>query len=374
MKNSCVYCSAATPKQGFPKEHVITRGLGKFLLSGEELVITDRVCGDCNDELGKCDGELCYAGPEAMFRRRIGIKGRIRNKKEKKDSPFHPNRRAREPIKMTGKRKNRDHEDHWEIDEKGELRERLSYQFTHPDTLKTVSVPINSEMTNESFREAIRNAGHPGGNYPGDFFCDDKDRPWIEKMLGEDAKKMAWEDRRIRPDKEAIEITAEMTITPRHHRAIAKIAFNYLMHFSPLGLTGAEPAFDKVRQFIRYGSGHPRGFVRRVEGDILEGLDYGLALANYGHLVACEIGPKVIKARVQLCTGREMRNGCYQVFLGQYPFAILAGDDRVGHYFRITSAPSDSKDQGDVIPMVSAKRIIPVQLRPRRKKLWVPCP
>ncbi len=370
--STCVYCGITCPEEGFPKEHVVPRGLGEFRLDGKELVITNRVCGGCNNALGKCDGELCYGGPEAMLRRRIGIKGRIKSKKIKKESPFHPNGRSREPIRMRGKRPGRDHEDYWEIDEKGELRERLSFQFIHPEAQKVISVSINPEMTSESFREAIKAAGYPGGEYPGEFFCDDEDRQWIDRLLCEDVTKMKWEDRRQLTDKETIEVEAEMTITPQHNRAIAKIAFNHMMYFQPMDLKGLEPEFENLRRFILHGIGHPQDFVRYVKGDVLSDLSYGRALADYGHLVTCEVGPRLVTAKVQLCTGRTLGYGYYDVTLGKYPFAIYRGLGRIGHYFRITSAPTDKRDKGEVMKLFSPTRVKPVQLHVTPKHLLIP--
>ena len=77
-----------------------------------------------------------------------------------------------------------------------------------------------------------------------------------------------------------------------------------------------------LREFIRYGKGHPNKFVSYTKNMLLYGSDAGWRPRDYGHIVTCEVGNR-ITAYVHLFTGREMGHGAYKVDLGRYPFRIV---------------------------------------------------
>ncbi|MBK8232378.1 MAG: hypothetical protein IPK72_17785 [Candidatus Eisenbacteria bacterium] len=147
-------------------------------------------------------------------------------------------------------------------------------------------------------------------------------------------------------------------MTDRHHRAVAKVAFNYLMYFSLLGMSGDEGSFSAVRDFIRCGKRDPEDFVKIVRGDVLADAGAGRNTREYGHLVGVLIGSPVV-ARVQFCAGRELGGWHFAVRLGDYPLRVAMPPESRGHFFRITSEPSDRADAGEVIELDSITRIIP---------------
>lgn len=350
----CVYC-CFEQHQEFNDEHVISRGLGKFLLDGHELIINDRVCDRCNHALSWCEGELAYSGAEAMLRRKVGIKGR--NPGRTKENPFYQNRFSKKPIKMTGTREGSNNPNLWELDPKtGNAVELNQVTFQHPETNQAVMIPIEKGTTRASLLETMQQNGWVE-KHPFEIFCSDKDKSWIIGLFEKDADKIEWVDKRGLPAEGKVNIEAEMLITEKHHRAIAKIAFNYLMYFKPCGITGYEDAFSEIRAFIRHGKKNPNQFVRHTEKDVLYEAGDGLGLVNYGHIVTCDVS-KNIRSLVHLFTGREHGHGAYEVMLGKYPFRVKA-KDRFGHWFRITSSPDDKEDSGEIIPILAPTRIVP---------------
>lgn len=355
MTPKCIYCGFEQVAP-FHKEHVVPRGLGCFRdAQGMELCITDRVCNACNQAVDNCDGELCYAGPEAMLRMRIGIKGRKR--KSKSWNPFHRNPFSKEPIVMKGKRSGKNEEDFWEVDpETGHAIEKRSAVFTHPKTGQRMEVPIERGMSKKQLVSMMEEKGYPGGEYPWEMFCSDEDKEWIKELLGTDYERIQWQDRRGLPSTDKIDIEAVATITDKHHRGIAKIAFSYMMHFKPLGITGAEDSFEPLRRFIRYGEGHPNNFVRMAKREIIEGLGKYVGLSDYGHIVTCSVG-KIVTSYVHIFTGRELGHKPYEVCLGKYPLKVQALRENIGHWFRITKDCRSATDNGDIIPLFSPTRI-----------------
>lgn len=351
----CVYCND-TQSQEFNDEHVIPRGLGKFLLDGHELVINDRVCNKCNNTFSWCEGELAYSGIEAMHRKKIGIKGR--NPTRTKESPFYQNKFSKKPIRMRGIREGSTAPNLWELDPKtGNAVELNQVNFHHPKTNEPVLIPIEKGMTRASLLEAMMQQGWIE-KHPFEIFCSDEDRSWIIGLFEKDADKIEWQDRRGLPAVGKVNVEAEMLITEKHHRAVAKIAFTYLMYFKPCGITGREETFSELRAFIRYGKKNPNHFVRYTGKDVLYEAGDGVALVNYGHVVTCDVSKNGIRSLVHLFTGRELGHGAYEVNLGKYPFKVITSD-RFGHWFRITSTPNDREDSGEVIPVLAPTRIVP---------------
>ncbi|OVE80594.1 hypothetical protein BVY03_05885 [bacterium K02(2017)] len=355
MLFKCVYC-CQSQNQPFNDEHVVPRAFGKFLYEGHELIINDRICNKCNQDLSWCEGELAYGGMEAMLRRKIGIKGR--NTGRKKANPFYDNKFSKKPIKMTGIREEFTTPNLWELDPKtGNAVELNHVAFQHPETNETKLIPTDKEMTRSSLLETMKENGWVD-KHPFEIFTSDEDKSWIIELFGKDADKIEWVDNSGLKPVGKVNVESEMVITAKHHRAIAKIAFTYLMYFRLCGITGFEDTFSEIRNFIRYGKGKPNDFVRYVKKDILYEAGNGMSLVDYGHIITCDVSKKCVLAQIQLFTGREHGHGTYEINIGKYPFKIIASEV-LGHWFRITSKVTDKEDAGEVISIQAPKYIQP---------------
>lgn len=352
--NKCVYCNYSQA-HSFNDEHVIPRGLGKFLLNGHELTIPDRVCNKCNHSLSWCEGELAYSGIEAMHRKKIGVKGR--NTGRKKESPFYQNKFSKKPIKMIGTREGSKYPNLWEIDSKTGLAIELNQiRFQHPQSEETILIPIEKYMKRDRLLEKMKQQGW-NNKHPFEIFCSNDDKPWIMRLFAKDAVKIEWINQEGLANHGQINIEAEILITEKHRRAIAKIAFTYMMYFKPCGITGFEDSFSEIREFIRYGNSNPNLFVKYIRKDILYEVGNGVGLIDYGHIVTCNVKPNGVYSLIQIFTGREQGQGTYEVNLGKYPFKVKT-KDRMGHWFRITSDLKDKEDKGEVIPLFAPTRIV----------------
>lgn len=248
----------------------------------------------------------------------------------------------------------------WQIDPKtGCAIESDQVRFQHPETKQAVLIPVEKKTSRKELLKEMKRQGWIEKS-PFEIFCTDEKK---KELFHGDEDKMQWQDRRGLPPAGRVDMTSEMTITTRHHQSIAKIAFNYLMYFRPCGLKGDEDFLANLRRFIRYGIGNPQHFVRYTGKPILYEASAGLGLIDYGHIVTCDVNEKRVHAFVHLFTGREHGHGAYEVLLGKYPLRISARE-RQGHWFRITSAPGDAKDAGDVIPVIAPIRIVPARSLP----------
>jgi len=349
----CVYCGVVQ-EAPFKREHVIPRGIGTFRdEGGNEFILTDKVCSICNNELGICEGELCYAGPEAMFRRMAGIKGRSR---KEKNNPFYSNRYSREPIRLEGRFRDSDFPALFEIDpHTGLMRDCSQMVFINPTSGQWEHIRLEKGMKKEDLvAEIKRKAGRTDIEF--NILYDEKlDVGWLKPLLGDDYNRITLVKEGQADYHEKIDTTGIFTITEKHHRAIAKIAFNYMMVQRVCGISGYEYEFEAVRNFIRYGKGHPNDFVRLTNEHVLENADIGWRPGEYGHIVTCSVN-KIVYSCVHLFTGK-LSHGTYKVRLGRSPYTLIQCSDTVAHWFRITSRPKDDKDSGEIIPVTVIRHV-----------------
>lgn len=242
--------------------------------------------------------------------------------------------------------------------ETGYAIEKRSVVFTHPDTGERKEVPLEKGMSKKELISKMTELGYPmGKDCPFEFFCEDEDMSWIKELLDKDFDRIQWQDRRQLMPQEKINIETTATITEKHHRGIAKIAFNYMMYFRPSGITGFEESFKPLREFIRYGKGHPKNFVRMAKKDIIYGVGNYIALSDYGHIVTCSVD-NFVSSFVHIFTGREPGHKPYQVLLGRYPHKIATFKENIGNWFKITKTDRASKDIGEILPLFSPTRVI----------------
>src|SRR4051812_8932675 len=85
----CIYC----PNQADSPEHWLPRSLGTF---GPLQVLNDKICGDCNQALGReIDTEFTRVGPEAILRAGLGVEGRH----GPSQSPFYYRAATTQPMR-----------------------------------------------------------------------------------------------------------------------------------------------------------------------------------------------------------------------------------------------------------------------------------
>ena len=86
----CIYCG--TPADG--REHWIPRCLGRF--KGYE-PLQGVICRKCNERFGTLEDDFAHASPEAVFRERLGIRGR---KGHRRVNPFYHRTSAEQAVRI----------------------------------------------------------------------------------------------------------------------------------------------------------------------------------------------------------------------------------------------------------------------------------
>lgn len=126
-------------------------------------------------------------------------------------------------------------------------------------------------------------------------------------------------------------------------RALAKIAFHYLLWMDP-HVAGHEDAFCAIRAYIRAGTGSPSQFVELNGRPFV--MDKGSLLRGIHHFLFVEVArDQTITVRMQFFVGGHYKVSPISVKLGRDPFLRSL---RAGHAIRIFEQASNGFD-GEIL-------------------------
>jgi hypothetical protein len=129
-----------------------------------------------------------------------------------------------------------------------------------------------------------------------------------------------------------IEVVVQMKVTDAHFRAVAKIAFHYVLSIFP-DLTGAEQEFSPIRDFI-WAGGNADRFVRQRRAQFIA--NFGRARpTHWMHILAVTRYYGGIIVNAQFFAGRRSLPPPYEIAIGRDPRRIFSRPDRRAHMFVI---------------------------------------
>src|SRR3989338_8667195 len=151
MQMKCIYCGSGGP---FADEHALSRCLGEFRGFPHLL---DRICADCNGDIGKMEEQIGRSGPEAYLRKYLNIEGRATHDKV---NPFHRGSAGAKPIDVMARLPESDVNILWEINEgQNTVREVRQIVFIDKNR-KSFPIRIHEWMkTTDQLREEIKKQG-----------------------------------------------------------------------------------------------------------------------------------------------------------------------------------------------------------------------
>ena len=153
-----------------------------------------------------------------------------------------------------------------------------------------------------------------------------------------------------------LECTAWTPVSTPYKRAIAKIAFHFLLQWFPQ-FTGREPEFNDIKRFIYHGHGNPDQIVEAITAPIVK-LAPEQRVLMWGHLVCCEYDSANIETRIQFFIGPQQAQPLvWRVMIGKNPSRLAASGYKCLH-FRYYDAKRDGYD-GEIVEL-EASRIISV--------------
>jgi hypothetical protein len=146
-------------------------------------------------------------------------------------------------------------------------------------------VRINDRMRKEPhlLAEQLAELGFTGAK-PIQAYADPEDIPWVtELVVAAGGEPPVWTNADIPAAK--IQLASTYTVTGAYLRAVAKIAFHYALTVFP-ELTGMEPQFSDIKQFIWDGTGDADRFVRQGSEQFVANFNASEQPTDWMHVLA----------------------------------------------------------------------------------------
>lgn len=344
----CIYC----PNPPDSPEHWLPRSLGTF---GPLQVLNDKICGDCNQALGRdVDPEFTRVGPEAILRAGLGIEGRHGTSQ----SPFYFRAATTQPLRAVVPDSVEDEAGLlWETvrGASGEPEGRLLQQLVIADESgKRHAIPFNVEWSADVLRKAVNNRGIAGGTLV-EIYLDPEHLDRVKPTLSEVFPKFSAQHfGRSGAGQQRRTILFENRIGPVYLRAVAKIALHGALKLRP-ELIGNEWEFDVLRRFIRRGDLPMTNPVQYRNERIIAGIGDDVMLRDWGHVVAVETTETTVFTKLQFFIGPGAIPPMWIVRVGRRP-EHLPPNSGVAYYAHYLDQPSADGHTGEMIPLDQAPR------------------
>lgn len=298
----CIYCGSPGP---YSEEHAVPRSLGEFRGFPP---LKSHVCVKCNGKIGKLEEQLGRTGPEAFFRKYLGIEGRDTHDTV---NPFQRGSAGAKPIDFIGSHPSAGIEVLWEFNP-GEKTVREVRQIVFVDENgKSYPVRIHEWMDSpEHVRSEIKKSGLKGKLHAR-VFASDEEMPWVERLvrgIGSGLIRLA-----PQPSATVSDLVATVHVTDVYFRAVAKVAFHYLILVAN-SIQGNESCFAPVREFIMRG-GPVDDFVRQTRRPILTFPHPSVRPNGWGHVLLTEKQTGGVQGRLQFFLGPTHEPPTYSVQL-----------------------------------------------------------
>ena len=339
----CVYCGGEPDS----KEDWFPRWLGKYKNIG---LLKDRLCETCNGGLGRTvDQAMSDQSPESVNRHILGIQGRTRTP-PRDPTQFRGQTGPKTTLKPLSSKVGFIPLMEWT----GPGTARWKHQIVFDNVAEPI--PLTRDFTSEWLRDAARKRDltdvplthivwdgaetDNGKKLPATL----KQRllealPRFEKDLAEngvllhgmyDQDALAYEQAHL-----------SITFSDVYARALAKIAFHYLLK-SDRHVTGLEPEFDKIKDFIVRGVGVPESFVLMGEDLVVvdererPGMRHYLLLESDTH--------NDLRLYMKLFTEGPIQTIAIRVRLGR---DLFVRELRIGHSITVLKKPDAEGFNGE---------------------------
>jgi hypothetical protein len=338
--NTCLYCSNLADSL----EHVLPAAFGEFANAPN---LVDRLCSECNENLGNLDQQLARAGPEGFFRKWYGIEGR---KRDKKVNPFYRGSAGARRQEFVAWDANWGVKVNIEVED-GHARQLRQLIFVERDSGKTHNLPIPEYATPEGLCQAYHNLGVVAP-FHALVSVAPEEEAWVKSLL-----KQAWPalqfGESIRGSTVFEGATGEFQANARYLRAFAKIGFHYFL--TQFGIySGNETIFSKVRQFISDDTTSlvsVNDFIGERQCPLLgEMVDPNIRPDGWrAHLLCAEIKPGECIAHVQMFLTKDWRAPIYTIRLANDP--AIAGVTAAGHSYCYYHDGQKGRFVGETTPL-----------------------
>jgi len=347
----CIYC----PNPADGREHWLPRSLGTF---GPLQVLSERICGECNGELGRLlDEEFARVGPEATLMAGHGMEGRHGSRR----SPFYYRAATTQPLRAVDANREPDEVDllfETIPDETGQPSARLLEQLVVKDETGVLhAVPFNIDWSPVVLREALRSRGLADVQLE-DVYLDaeklERARPVLTEVFpGFTAQHYG----RSGAGRQHRTLRFEHTIGPAYFRAIAKVAFHAALRFVP-HLSGHDWEVNSIREFVRRGQLPKIRPVRAAQErmQIIGGELGDLRLEDRHHVVIIHTSYRFVDANIRFFAGPGADPQKWLVRIGRRPDSVAA-DVQIALDARYFAGPAEDGHDGELVVLSAAELV-----------------
>ena len=204
--------------------------------------------------------------------------------------------------------------------------------------------------------ERLAELGYTGAK-PIQAYADPEDIPWVtELVVAAGGAPPAWTS--VNLSAARIRLATMYTVTGAYLRAIAKVGFHYALTVFP-ELTGMEPEFSGIKQFIWDGTGDADQFVRERKEQFIANFNASERPTDWMHILAARRTYMTITVNAQFFAGPRSLPPGYEVNLGRNPARLDVRPDTKAHLFVLTEPNADGP-AGVVEDANPATLILPV--------------
>lgn len=326
--NSCIYCKST--KNLCKSAHIVPRLFGKFK---NQPTLKNKVCKQCDEEIGKCEEQLAKCGPEALFRYNLGLKGRHRRKSP---SPFQRKHSGHGPIQMKVTIPNTEHQAIVEPIGDGYNCRLLPQIIVIGKSGDNDCVLIDNaeELTIDELKKLIYTANVSQPVQIRYVMLPDSAVEHINRLLKEAKLYVSDEfDDKVKPFNGIVSASGSITYDERYYRAIAKVALHYYIKFNNFNHTGEESFFEPIKRFIRYGEDKTHTLVSQQKGFLVKDIERGWRPPTYGHIIIGSCASQFIEVKIQFFLGPQYDPPIHIVKLGRKPLMIERPSMTFGHNY-----------------------------------------
>jgi hypothetical protein len=332
QNGKCIYtqpsglCDGSEPLH--KKEHYLPAGLGNFR---NDVRLRDYICKRCQHKFSTLEDVFMHHGPEAFFRHIVGVRGR---KQHRKKNIFYEPTAGMPPLRVTAKHPSGDFTVLWEIDgmTAGCEMKQLVFRDEQNCDLHLPFIPGQLDKDFERFRKEqsdkkLRLIA---------CFFDSADEEEFKSVCSDFLKGTLSEV--ILPERCEVEGEMRAWLSLPYYRAVAKIAFHFILAHFPF--TGLEPQFDGIKRFIFTGRDHDR-FVQNTDEQFVEEFkDHSVLSKDWCHFLSAQYDYNAVEARMQFFSGPKARPIVWRVMLGSSPARVVGTFNR-GFVYRYFDAPNE---------------------------------
>jgi hypothetical protein len=254
------------------------------------------------------------------------------------------------PIHMTGRAPGLDYDLLFEVDPGTEdvypLRQVV---FEHRLLAQPRAVPIHDRMRDnpQLLMELLQEWGLDSGQ-PIRAFATNEEIVWVGDLLQKLGYALPTDCAITTFPAQKIALVAEVTVSPAHFRAVAKIGFHYVLKMFP-DLTGMEAEFAAIKDFI-WGGGDAVKFVRQRSDQFVKNFR-GRRPTKWMHILAVERTYDVILAYAQFFAGPNILPPPYVIRIGRDPTRIMYRKESRAHQFVILDPAAKTGEMVDAEPV-----------------------